>query len=88
MMYIPCPHCGYRNADEFIYGGDSDKRRPANPEEVSDAGWSEYIYSVPNVKGVAKEYWRHKRGCNRWFVIQRDSRTDTMTPLVRKLTND
>lgn len=88
MIYIPCPHCGHRNADEFIYGGDNDQRRPENPEEFSDAAWCEYIYTVPNVKGITREYWRHKRGCNRWFVIQRDSRTDKMTPLDGKSIDD
>ncbi len=80
MIYVPCPYCGYRNVDEFIYGGDISNQRPENPEEISDSAWCEYIYTVPNRKGVAKEIWWHKRGCNRWFAMHRDSCTDKIMP--------
>ena len=83
-MHVPCPHCGRRNVDEFVFGGDISHLRPSAPQELSDASWCEYIYTVPNVKGVAEEIWWHKRGCNRWFVIQRDSRNDEVTPVLGK----
>ena len=87
MMYLPCPYCGLRNVDEFIYGGDVSNQRPAYPEELSDSAWCEYIYTVPNVKGVVNEIWWHKRGCNRWITIQRDSRNDEVKPLSIEASN-
>ncbi|MGY8794548.1 MAG: sarcosine oxidase subunit delta [Woeseiales bacterium] len=72
-MIIECPHCGERHEDEFVYGGDVRHARPENPDALSDAAWRDYIYSVPNTKGWAKEHWWHVRGCNRWIVVQRNS---------------
>jgi sarcosine oxidase subunit delta len=72
-MYINCPHCGERNEDEFVYGGDVQHGRPAEPSALSDAQWCAYIYNVPNTKGWAKEHWWHVRGCSRWIVVRRNS---------------
>ena len=73
MIYINCPHCGERNEDEFVYGGDIEHRRPEDPASMSDAEWCDYIYSTPNTKGWATEQWWHVRGCNRWIMLQRNS---------------
>lgn len=78
MLLINCPHCGLRNQDEFVYGGDVEHRRPENPQNVSDADWCEYIYTVPNTKGWAREYWWHVRGCQRWSVIERNSEDNAL----------
>lgn len=88
MMYLPCPHCGNRNADEFIYGGDTSRQRPVNPGKLSNQSWCEHIYTVPNVKGVANEFWWHKRGCNHWITLQRDSRNDDVKPLAGEASHD
>lgn len=76
MIRINCPYCGERNEDEFVYGGDVEHRRPPNPASLSDAEWCDYIYTVPNTKGWANEFWWHVRGCGRWITVQRNSETN------------
>jgi len=81
MIYIHCPHCGERNEDEFVYGGDVEHLRPADPASMSDAEWCEYIYTVPNTKGWANEFWWHVRGCQRWITVQRNSANNALRPI-------
>lgn len=84
MIYINCPHCGHRNESEFVYGGNADRPRPADPGKLTDAAWCDYIYTVPNTKGWAREFWWHVRGCNRWIILLRDSRTDEIQPVAQE----
>ncbi|MEX2495628.1 MAG: sarcosine oxidase subunit delta [Woeseia sp.] len=84
MIYINCPHCGERNESEFVYGGNADRPRPADPDELSDAAWCDYIYTVPNIKGWAREFWWHVHGCNRWITLLRDSRTDEVQAVTQE----
>jgi heterotetrameric sarcosine oxidase delta subunit len=75
MMRIPCPHCGLRDEDEFVYGGDATLERPAEPESLDDAQWTAYLYLRDNPRGAHREHWFHRYGCRRWTVVERDTLT-------------
>ena len=44
MLYIKCPHCGWRSQKEFSYGGDGTVKRPELNQEVSDEKWDDFVY--------------------------------------------
>ena len=69
-MRIPCPHCGDRDVQEFVYRGDATPARPAD-----DAAMHDYVYLRDNVAGAMREHWYHAQGCRRWLVVTRDTRT-------------
>lgn len=77
MMKITCPWCGERGEEEFAHGGPAHLARPVNDEmpaeDVSDAGWADYLFMRDNVKGVSLERWGHIHGCGQWFNMVRDS---------------
>jgi sarcosine oxidase subunit delta len=70
---IPCPHCGLRPVEEFVYG-----EIPMVPEEITDADARDLdrVFMQNNPEGVQTEAWFHSYGCRRWLKIQRDTRTD------------
>jgi sarcosine oxidase, subunit delta len=74
-VLIPCPNCGPRDEDEFSYGGDATRPRPADPERLSDAEWTEWLFFRENPRGSHLEYWVHRHGCRRWFRLRRDTLT-------------
>jgi sarcosine oxidase subunit delta len=76
MLIIPCPYCGKRPEIEFTYGGQAHLVRPANPAELDDQRWADFLYMRDNTKGVYAERWRHARGCGRFFNVLRDTTTD------------
>jgi sarcosine oxidase subunit delta len=69
-MRIPCPFCGTRDAQEFVYRGDA---APVRPEfgESYDA----YVYLRANPAGVIAEHWYHAQGCRTWIIVTRDTVT-------------
>jgi len=71
-MRIPCPYCGPRGNEEFVFRGGADPRRP---EGTAADAWHEYVYLRENVAGVHREYWQHVHGCRAWLVVTRDTRT-------------
>ena len=75
MMLIPCPWCGPRNENEFLCGGEAERRRPADPQSLATAQWADYLYNNTNAKGVVRERWWHQKGCLRWFEIDRNTVT-------------
>ena len=75
MLNIPCPWCGPRPEDEFVYGEAADPVRPADPHAVSDQQWTDYVYFRDNPKGLHRELWFHRAGCHHWFVVERDTVT-------------
>ncbi len=83
MLLIPCPYCGERPEIEFSYGGQAHLVRPANPSEVSDQDWAQYLYMRRNRKGVHAERWRHVHGCARFFNALRDTTTDQFVATYR-----
>jgi methylglutamate dehydrogenase subunit B len=75
-MRIACPHCGERDYREFRYGGDASKPRPAHGSP-QQRPWYEYVFLFDNPKGWHREYWQHVLGCRQWFVLERDTATNT-----------
>jgi len=75
MLLIPCPHCGNRNEDEFVCAGDANRIRPANPDDLTDNEWQDYLYNNTNTKGWVRERWWHVKGCGRWIELNRNNVT-------------
>lgn len=71
-MRIPCPFCGPRDAQEFVYLGDATRQRP--PSDAPDAMF-DYVYLRDNPAGPHREYWQHVSGCRSWLIVTRDTRT-------------
>lgn len=73
MLLIVCPHCGPRNNDEFVFGGEASSR--PGPE-VSPDTWRSYLYDRANVAGWQTEQWFHVAGCRRFLNIERNTITN------------
>jgi len=73
-MRIPCPYCGQRGNDEFVYLGSADPVRPASPDAPLDV-WIDYVFMRDNPAGANRELWHHTYGCRAWVVVTRDTRT-------------
>jgi sarcosine oxidase subunit delta len=71
-MRIPCPYCGERDAQEFVYRGDASPQRPA------DDDFFDYVYLRENPAGTIDEHWYHAQGCRTWIVVTRDTRTHSI----------
>ncbi len=69
-MRIPCPYCGERDAQEFVYRGDAAPTRP-----TGDEGFVDYVYARANPAGPMHEHWYHAQGCRTWLLVERDTRT-------------
>lgn len=72
-ILIPCPHCGPRPIQEFVYG-----EIPEVPETITDpdARDLDRAFMRKNPEGPSTERWFHTYGCRRWLTLQRDTRTD------------
>lgn len=81
MLRLPCPFCGVRDQEEFIFGGPSHLTRPSI--EVTDAEWTRYLFSRENPKGTHLERWRHAFGCGRWFNVARDTASHEILAVYR-----
>lgn len=73
MNQLPCPHCGWRNLNEFRYGGEL-RSRP-DSDGLTDSKLSDYLYTRANPAGVVREWWYHRSGCGAWFVAERHTKT-------------
>jgi sarcosine oxidase subunit delta len=79
MLRIPCPYCGStRDEEEFTYGGPFERVRPADPQQLSDSEWADYLFTRENARGASVERWRHTFGCRQWFGIERDTVTHAL----------
>lgn len=76
-MRIPCPWCGEREHREFRYGGDAEGTRPAHGTDDARL-WHDYVFLHDNPHGPHREYWQHVLGCRQWFVLERDTATNTL----------
>ena len=74
-MRIPCPHCGPRPHDEYVYHGDGSLERPAAGVDAGDPAWHDYVYLRENRAGPTLELWYHGVGCRSWLRVTRDTRT-------------
>jgi sarcosine oxidase, subunit delta len=81
MLRISCPCCGERDEVEFRFGGESHIERPGI--NVSDAGWSDYLFLRINPKGLHFERWCHNYGCGQWFNVVRDTATHEIHAIYR-----
>ncbi|MBM3597939.1 MAG: sarcosine oxidase subunit delta [Alphaproteobacteria bacterium] len=79
MFLIPCPFCGQRNEEEFVSGGEA-RRRPDDPASLDDAAWADHLFNRDNTKGVVREWWWHARGCRLWFMVERDTLNQAISP--------
>jgi heterotetrameric sarcosine oxidase delta subunit len=73
-MRIPCPHCGPRGVDEFVYLGDAAPVRPDPNAPEAERAFAEYVYLRDNPAGAHRELWQHASGCGVWLVVARDTR--------------
>lgn len=73
MLRIPCPYCGKRDENEFVFGGPAHVSRTSG--QVDDATWTAYLYSKENTVGIQFERWAHMYGCGRWFNLARNTTT-------------
>ena len=76
MLLIDCPYCGPRPEVEFRCGGEAHIARPAQPSDLDDKAWAEFLFIRSNPKGVHAERWIHQHGCQRWFNALRDTLSD------------
>jgi methylglutamate dehydrogenase subunit B len=76
-MRIPCPHCGERGNEEFLYLGAADLVRPG--ADAPAEAWHDYVYRRENPFGPHREFWHHTGGCRRWLVVTRDTRSHAIT---------
>lgn len=75
-MRIPCPNCGLRTHEEFVYYGDAKlNRRPDAAAPDPEPAYFEYVYLRDNPAGPHHELWFHQGGCHEWLVVERDTRT-------------
>ena len=61
---------------EFRHAGEAHVARAADPSQLDDAAWAEFLYFRSNPKGVHAERWRHVHGCGRFFNALRDTVSD------------
>ena len=80
MLQISCPWCGPRDETEFSYGGQAGVAYPAQPAELSDEQWAQFVFFRENPKGRFAERWMHAQGCRRWFDTVRDTATNDFLP--------
>jgi sarcosine oxidase subunit delta len=72
---IRCPHCGERPSPEFAFGGVIGAGgNAAMLDELS-----EDLYFSDNHAGLQPERWFHRYGCERWFGVMRDTRTNEVS---------
>lgn len=77
---IACPNCGVRPVWEFHYGGPVTARPvPSEPgAEPDEKQWGAYLFDKPNTCGEENEWWTHRSACKSWFLVRRDTRTNTV----------
>ncbi|MFM9845622.1 MAG: sarcosine oxidase subunit delta [Hyphomicrobiaceae bacterium] len=77
MLLIRCPYCAAERPEiEFRHAGEAHVARAADPSQLSDQEWAEFLYFRSNPKGVHAERWRHVHGCGRFFNAIRDTVSD------------
>ncbi|MEW2915146.1 sarcosine oxidase subunit delta [Leisingera sp. JC11] len=80
-MRIPCPLCGDRPLEEFVYRGDATLTRPAADAPME--AWVDYVYLRDNPKGPHREHWRHAQGCGSWLIVDRNTVTHEITQAIQ-----
>ena len=72
---IPCPNCGVRPLEEFLFG-----EVPVVPSSITDPEERDFdrAFMRNNPEGPVLERWYHVAGCRRWVTVRRDTRDDTI----------
>jgi sarcosine oxidase, subunit delta len=72
-LIIPCPTCGPRSVEEFLYG-----EIPVVPDSINEPDQRDLDrgFMRNNPEGPNTERWFHLFGCRRWLTLRRDTRTD------------
>ena len=72
---IPCPNCGVRPLEEFLFG-----EVPVVPASITDPEERDFdrAFMRNNPEGPVLERWYHVAGCRRWVTVRRDTRDDTI----------
>jgi len=76
VILIPCPHCGPRNSDEFVWAGERARRPDPAATTMTPAEWRAYLYERVNPAGWTTETWYHRFGCRRYLVVERHTVTN------------
>ena len=84
MLVIDCPFCGPRDSIEFVYAGDASVSRPEDPQAVSDAAWTTYLFMRENPKGTHLEHWFHRDGCRSWLQVRRSTVTHSVAAVSHR----
>jgi heterotetrameric sarcosine oxidase delta subunit len=76
-LLLPCPHCGERPLEEFLYG-----EIPRVPDAIEDADARDVdrAFMHDNREGPVEERWFHAAGCRRWLTLWRDTSRDALVP--------
>jgi len=74
---IPCPNCGPRPIEEFVYGEISVVPDSLNDPDERDL---DRAFMRENSEGPTTERWFHTYGCRRWLTLRRDTRNDEIIP--------
>ena len=82
MLLLSCPNCGPRNVSEFGFGGET-TARPRPDQPLSNAEWSDYLYTRHNRLGIQPEWWYHRAGCRLWFLAERHTQTNEVLATYR-----
>ncbi|MBI4530400.1 MAG: sarcosine oxidase subunit delta [Candidatus Latescibacteria bacterium] len=72
---IQCPNCGPRSVYEFRFGGEV-HGRPSQTAPSQE--WAQYSYMRQNTAGPQREWWFHRFGCRKWFLVVRDATTNVV----------
>lgn len=80
-MRIQCPHCGVRDAQEYVYLGDAKPKRPSGLA-ASESEMFEYVYMRDNPRGPHQELWYHSAGCHAWLIVTRNTATHEISSVV------
>ena len=83
MLQIPCPWCGPRDQSEFTYASGALDMRLADPSQLSDAQWADYVFMRRNTRGRFREQWQHAHGCQQFFNAVRDTVTNRIETTYR-----
>jgi sarcosine oxidase subunit delta len=74
VILIPCPHCGPRNSNEFVWAGERQSR--PDPDAATTASWRAYLYERQNPAGWTRENWYHRFGCRKYLAVERHTVTN------------
>ena len=81
MKLLHCPHIGPRPVSEFTYGGEATAE--PDPDASDDRTWADHVFNVNGEPGIRREWWHHGPS-GIWFILERDTLTDTVVRFLDK----